>query len=554
MKNQKTKTHKGVRIQLSSLILLFITCFLHPAKANNLQISNVVVMGPNTNLHFALVRFNISWENSWRTSAGPSNWDAAWIFIKYRITNQQTWRHATLNWVNGSGSGDGHVVPADATIASSNDTGGGGSYGVFIYHNTDMVQSTVNYSDVQLRWNYGTDGVSDTEKLEICVMGIEMVRVPQGSYMLGDGTTGNVAGQFHDASGVTTPFSVTSENAITLGGSSPGSLGNNNGANMQLAFDDFNDITSQTLPLSFPKGFRAFYCMKYEITQEQYVVFLNRLNYTQQSRRTNQPTPPNAAAGTHVMTFFGTPFRNGVVIMTPGIDPGTPAVYACNENGNGIFNEADDGQNLACNTLSWADLTAYLDWAALRPMTELEFEKACRGPLVPIADEFAWGNTGMNLVPGTTNNGMTNEISSDPNANCNNTDWTAMAGPIRVGSLGTGINTRQATGASYYGIMEMSGNMWERTVTAGNTTGRSFTGIHGNGVVSNVFIVGVLDYGDADVSTWPGNTALGSGFRGGAWYFFDPQAASVSYRIYASSDQSFPLYDFGGRGVRTAPY
>ena len=431
MINQRLNFLYRFHKKICCVMVFILCCLLQEARANNLQISDVVVMGPNTTQHFALVRFNISWENSWRTSAGPSNWDAAWVFIKYRITNQQNWKHATLNWVNGSGGGDGHMVPAGATIASSNDNGSGGSYGVFIYHNTDMIQSTANYSDVQLRWNYGTDGVSDTAKVEICVMGIEMVRVPLGSYSVGDGTTGSITGQFHDASGVTNPFQVTSENAIMMGGSMPGSMGNNNAAGMLLVQDDFNDVTSQTLPVSFPKGFRAFYCMKYEITQEQYVQFLNKLNYNQQATRTNLPTPPDAATGTNVLTFFGSPFRNGIVIMIPGINASTPAVYACNENGNSSYNEADDGHNIACNNLSWADVIAYLDWVALRPMTELEFEKTCRGNEIPIAEEYAWGNTVMNLVPATVNNGMPNEISNDPNANCNNTDWTGMTGPIR---------------------------------------------------------------------------------------------------------------------------
>jgi hypothetical protein len=26
-------------------------------------------------------------------------------------------------------------------------------------------------------------------------------------------------------------------------------------------------------------------------------------------------------------------------------------------------------------------------------MTELEYEKACRGPLMPVANEYAWGTT-----------------------------------------------------------------------------------------------------------------------------------------------------------------
>ena len=48
--------------------------------------------------------------------------------------------------------------------------------------------------------------------------------------------------------------------------------------------------------------------------------------------------------------------------------------------------------------LSWPDLCAYADWAALRPMTELEYEKACRGPNNPVLGEYAWGNTSISLT------------------------------------------------------------------------------------------------------------------------------------------------------------
>ena len=538
-----------------SRLLLFVLLFARQdGWSNNLQINNILLMGQNTVQHFSLIKFDIGWENSWRSSVGPANWDATWVFIKYRVKTETDWKHATLNWVDGSGTGDGHVVPANATVASSDDNGSGGSRGVFIYHNTDMLQGAVNYADVELRWNYGIDGVLDADSVELCVMGIEMVRVPGGQFVVGDGTTSNIAGQFHDASDVTLPFPISSENAITLGGNAPGSLGDNNGANMQLVQDDFNNVTTQTLPASFPKGYQAFYCMKYEITQQEFVTFLNKLTYQQQKSRTQGVTPPNSAIGTHVLTFFGTPFRNSAVIMNPGVDPGTPAVYACDLNDNGIYDEANDGQNIACNNLSWADLAAYLDWTALRPMTELEFEKACRGTQPAVAEEYAWGNTNMNLVTGVLNDGMAIETASDPNANCNNTDWTSMGGPVRVGSLGQGINTREGTGATYYGIMEMSGNVWERTVTVGNPAGRVFTGRHGDGALAPIFVLGLYQAGDANESGWPDNTADGSGFRGGAWYFFDPQAACVSNRIYAASNQPLAVYDFGGRGVRTAPY
>ncbi len=550
----KNKFFTGLSCRVP-VIIFIVTAMWSSSKAvaNNLQISNVSLAGQNTVTNISFVKFDINWDNSWRTSVGPSNWDAAWLFIKYRIKTQSSWKHATLNWVNGSGAGDGHIVPPGATISGSNDNGAGGSHGVFIYHSSDMLQSPVSYPGVQLCWNYGADGVSDADSVEICVMGIEMVYVPQGGFMTGDGTTVNVAGQLHDASGSGNPYPITSENAITLGEGAPGSVGNNNGNGMQLAWDDFNNATSQILPAAFPKGFRAFYCMKYELSQEQYVVFLNKLNYHQQATRTQGTTPPNSATGTNVLTFFGTPYRNSVAILTPGTSPGIPAVYACNLNGNGSFNEPDDGHNIACNNLSWADLTAYLDWSALRPMTELEYEKACRGDQLPAPEEFAWGNTSMNIVSAMLNSGQPGEVPGDPNANCNNTDWTAMGGPVRVGCFGTGIGTRIASGSTYYGIMEMSGNLWERTITVGNTSGRAFTHTHGDGVLSMVMVPGLLNIGDANTATWPDNTADGSGFRGGAWYFPDPQAATVSYRIYATSGQPLAGFNFGGRGVRTAP-
>src|SRR5205814_1580703 len=47
----------------------------------------------------------------------------------------------------------------------------------------------------------------------------------------------------------------------------------------------------------------------------------------------------------------------------------------------------------ACNYLQWEDETAYLDWAALRPLTELEYEKVCRGTNPPVGFEGAWGTS-----------------------------------------------------------------------------------------------------------------------------------------------------------------
>ena len=62
-----------------------------------------------------------------------------------------------------------------------------------------------------------------------------------------------------------------------------------------------------------------------------------------------------------------------------------------------------------CNFLSWQDGYAYAGWAGLRPMTELEFEKACRGPLNPVPHEHAWGSTEMVIASDLQDEGLPTE-------------------------------------------------------------------------------------------------------------------------------------------------
>ena len=51
-----------------------------------------------------------------------------------------------------------------------------------------------------------------------------------------------------------------------------------------------------------------------------------------------------------------------------------------------------------CNHLCWADAVAFAAWAGLRPMTELEYEKACRGPGYAHHGELAWGQNAQSVV------------------------------------------------------------------------------------------------------------------------------------------------------------
>ena len=150
---------------------------------------------PNTVLNYTTVSFDLAWDNSWRTNVGPTNWDAAWIIVKYRLKTSIVWNHATLNYVNGTGTGDGHTVPAGTTISSVNDTGAGGARGVFLYPSAVMAQANVSYTNVNLQWNYGVDGLADDDRVEVFVFAIEMVHVPQASFYVGDGD-GTLTGQF----------------------------------------------------------------------------------------------------------------------------------------------------------------------------------------------------------------------------------------------------------------------------------------------------------------------------------------------------------------------
>ena len=123
----------------------------------------------------------------------------------------------------------------------------------------------------------------------------------------------------------------------------------------------------------------------------------------------------------------------------------------------------------------------------------------------------------------------------------------SINGPLRVGIFAASIGTptREEAGATFYGVMEMSGNLFERPVTIGNATGRLFTGTHGDGVLTSS--------GEADAGTWPpGATAVGAGFRGGAWSHAST-FLRVSDRFLAASSDSDRVFNRGFRVVRSAP-
>jgi formylglycine-generating enzyme required for sulfatase activity len=496
-------------LKWSALVALFFASL--SGKANNVQVSGITVTGSN-------ITFTLSWENSWNTMGNinplyPNNWDGVWVFVKYQNNIDNLWKHATLSSVSADHSvtGAGGVLQADAVSDGM---------GVFI-RRTNPGSGNISGATVTLKMG----SLIGTGTFNFKVFGTEVVYVPQGDYQLGDG---QASGTFYY-----TPQDITA--AKQTSGLAAGAL--------------FSG--SPAVPAGFPMGYNAFYCMKYEISSEQYVDFLNTLTYDQQAART--ALAPNSAMGTNPWGYMvgshGTAFL--VRIQTPGANNTTPAVYGCDLDNDNVFNEANDGQTVAFNGSSKGDFMAFLDWSGLRPMTEMEFEKACRGTQARVSAERAWGSTDVSVRrrnDGLTNGGTVTELPVNNTASdgrINAAVGGSAFGSLRCGIFAQGATGRESSGAAFWGMMEMSGNALEPTVYT-DAAGVSFTGNHGNGNLTSA--------GAADVANWPSATSdvapYGMGVRGGSW-INDQSQAQTSYRMGGLPAARHEAY--GGRGIRTAP-
>ncbi len=460
--------------------------------ANNIQVSNVTLTGQNTTTDTWQVQFDLSWENSWRTSSGESNYDAAWVFIKYRFGPNLDWRHATL-------SPTGHVASSGSIIAPPGDL-----KGAFIHRSVNGI-GNVNFTSTQLQWSYAGTGISDNDPIELRVLAIEMVFVPQGSFALGDGTTTSIAGQF-ELGQTAGPFIVTSEDAIILGGAGATSLNTRNSTGLSVP-DDFNYTVTQTLPAGYPKGFNAFYAMKYEASEGQYVDFLNLLTASQ--------------AATHFPNQTGS---LGHTIDDTGV---APNIYVTS------------APERACGT-GLGSLAAYADWAALRPMSELEYEKLCRGTLPAVANEYSWGSITLSASTATLgSSGTANEVVTNPGAGGLANYLVANTGnqrPWRVAAIPASIAspTRVQASAAFYGANELTGNLSENCVSAGSVPARAFLGSHmGDGALTAI--------GATDITNWISvNVTSGSiRQRGGNFSIGIGTLMRLSHRNFTTSGNVF---------------
>ncbi len=248
-------------------------------------------------------------------------------------------------------------------------------------------------------------------------------------------------------------------------------------------FVEDSDTWSGKIGDTYPNGYKGFYVMKYEISQEQYMEFLNKLPYEAQKARTIGDALDDLQEGHYVFGKRGSAEasnRNGIILVDR--QEGASVLFGCDldktDDGRGL--EAD-GQAIACNYLTVNDMLAYAQWCGLRPLSEMEYEKMCRRPypVRPEKGEYAWNSSeGAIFAKGLEEAGKKTERVREGNVNARQ----VLPGPVRCGIFATELPKQSSAGSSFWGVMELSGNLSEMYYAAGSE-GRKFKGIdvHGSG-------------------------------------------------------------------------
>lgn len=464
---------------------LIMTLISYSGLSTEVTISNVRMVNRTELGLQPYVLFDLSWKNTWHNN---KNHDAVWIFGKF---NNNPWEHPIID-------DQGHSIVKNRidncpnpTIEVSKD-----SIGMWIYldreyrGNVDIkVKMMLDTSSQKIDWRKSKD---------FKIFGIEMVYIPGGSFTLGDASPQSEKfGTFYqsDAQGKWQGnYTINSEVEIKVGPKK---------GNLYYWSEEvlYNGDQQGPIPAEFPKGTQPFYVMKYELTQGQYADFLTQLPENWSSIR-------NPIGGKNYYEKKGTIFyKDGKYYAK---DPNRPMNY-----------------------VSFTDGLAFTDWAGLRPITELEYEKACRGPEQPKSGEFVWGTSDYSQLERYVNrdgqtvlqNGVSEDQLNDKN--------------------------RAIFGASYYWIMDLSGSVWEKVITVGNPKGRAFRGTHGDGI---------LDYGNATNIDWPtsDNDKGGFGYRGGGYYDIGTEYSDynphspIGYRYYGAWSGGPRSIAYGYRAGRSA--
>lgn len=305
------------------LSILAVLTLVFNTSANNMLVQNVTTLNDNPTAKTVQVQFDLSWDNSWRDSI---NWDAAWIFLKFKDANG-LWQHAKLNtngFQNGSGTSNKVQVTSD-------------NVGAWVYRDT-RGSGTFNSTTMQLQWNYGLSGLTKVTGLEVRVFAVEMVYIPDGGFNCSNAF-------FQNSSYKEYKFSAPGDNLPVINTRLSPNFKTTDKDSIRIKGDAGIDRNSDGIVdnQNYPIGYKAFFTYKYEMSEQQYADFLNTL--------TQQQITTLGVEGTNIKISNGQYFSS------------TP--------------------NFACLNTKTETFLAYADWSGLRPISFLEYNKISWGPITP---------------------------------------------------------------------------------------------------------------------------------------------------------------------------
>ena len=436
-----------------TLMLVLAFGLKMPLLANEIAISNISLSNHDATNQTVEITFDVTWNNSWRhpVSSGMPNWDAAWIFGRFSLRGENTWLPIVIS-AQGISTGSGTPSIAELKPYTNDDTKGIG----MLVHRSEVGSGTFSQVGITFTWEYGNNrpDITDLDLLEIRLFGIEMVYVPGGPFYLGSGQAPFQGFYTQGQESSYSPYRLETLGSIILGG-----VGS-------LTYIGYSGTT--TIPSGFPNGVYPFYIMKHELSEQMMVNFLNSVD----NGISDHPVYANIKAaqdGSDSQYALLNDINRTFEIM----------------NSDTIYNFTTNKPEYPANFMSWNEGTAIADWAGMRPISELEFEKASRGWKAPtIVGEFPWGKGGVVNQTYTIANGeIVAGYSTQKNrGNAAITETMGQFGlDLRVGVFANDTSSRAQSNASRLGVLDLAGSVLEITADVVNPSNTSWINVHGNG-------------------------------------------------------------------------
>lgn len=464
---QKTNAvMKNLKNKFAMLLLLLVAAIF--ANANNIRVS-INSYNPTTKV----LNVNLAWDHSWHDGSGTFR-DAAWIFVKYKDVTDVEWKHASLSYPTGANYVLTDTLNSPGVKFDIIPKGGAGAalYRGAIIRRKCVLGANQNAPEyagvynVALPINLTLASANGQPFInpEFKVFALEMVDIPTSAFYIGDGSTGSSTSQ---SIATSIPLKISSEAATPY------------------IFRMAGSSTTLQSPATFPKGQAEFFLMKYELSNEGYAEFINCLTRAQQN------TLVNLLQG-NTPSYSTSPFAKGYWIMPDPLNI-SAATVASVATVHAYLPSHPYINSFHADTL----LLAYLDWAGMRPMTGFEYEKACRGPVTPVAGEYAWGTPYKNFTDCCSST-ATISHSYEENETLDqyiDAPWNVNH-LFRCGAFARDSgSTRLNSSGTYYGVMDMATNVPEVTVGYG-ASGSQFVNNLGDGSLTPQGYADVVGWGN----------------------------------------------------------